>query len=98
LGRTFGLDIVRSRYGILDLGDRDTTDHDLETEQGMKNNIRVQRAVLNITQEELANALNVTRQTIIAIENGKYDPSLTLAFRMSKFFKKSIEELFETDE
>ena len=64
----------------------------------MKNNIRVQRAVLNITQEELANALNVTRQTIIAIENGKYDPSLTLAFRMSKFFKKSIEELFETDE
>ena len=64
----------------------------------MKNNIRVQRAVLGITQEELAVALNVTRQTIIAIENGKYDPSLTLAFKMSKFFKKSIEELFEADE
>jgi len=64
----------------------------------MKNNIRIQRAMLDITQEELASALNVTRQTIIAIENGKYDPSLTLAFKMSKFFKKSIEELFEADE
>ena len=64
----------------------------------MKNNIRVQRAVLGITQEELAVALNVTRQTIIAIENGRYDPSLTLAFKMSKFFKKNIEELFETNE
>jgi len=64
----------------------------------MKNSVRIQRAVLGITQEELAVALNVTRQTIIAIENGKYDPSLTLAFKMSKFFKKSIEELFEADE
>ena len=64
----------------------------------MKNNIRIQRAVLCMTQEELAAALNVTRQTIIAIENGKYDPSLTLAFKMSKFFKSSIEELFETEE
>jgi len=64
----------------------------------MKNDIRVQRAVLGITQEDLAAALSVTRQTIIAIENGKYDPSLTLAFKMSKFFKKSIEELFKTDD
>ena len=61
----------------------------------MKNNIKVQRAILGITQEELAAALNVTRQTIIAIENGKYDPSLNLAFKMSRYFGKSIEELFE---
>ena len=63
----------------------------------MNNSVRIQRAVLGITQEELANALNVTRQTIIAIENGKYDPSLTLAFKISKHFGKRIEELFEYD-
>lgn len=49
---------------------------------------------MNITQEELAQALGVSRQTIIAIENGKYDPSLKLAFKISNFFNKRIEELF----
>ena len=63
----------------------------------MKNSVRVQRAILGITQEELAAALKVTRQTIIAIENGKYDPSLTLAFKISRHFGKQIEELFEYD-
>ena len=47
-----------------------------------------------ITQEELAVALGVTRQTIIAIEKGKYDPSLPLALRMGRYFKVPIEEIF----
>jgi len=64
----------------------------------MKNSIKVQRAILGMTQEDLAKALKVTRQTIIAIENGKYDPSLGLAFKISKYFKIDIEELFEDEE
>ena len=64
----------------------------------MRNCIKVERAIRNMTQEDLASALNVTRQTIIAIEGGKYDPSIKLAFKMSKFFKKSIEELFFDEE
>jgi len=60
----------------------------------MDNDIRVMRAMKNITQEELAEALDVSRQTIIAIENGKYDPSLKLAFKISNYFGKSIEEIF----
>ncbi|MDR2698848.1 MAG: helix-turn-helix transcriptional regulator [Candidatus Methanoplasma sp.] len=61
----------------------------------MDNDLRVLRAIKNITQEELADALDVSRQTIIAIENGKYDPSLKLAFKISNFFGKSIEEIFK---
>lgn len=49
----------------------------------------------DITQEELANELGVTRQTIIAIEKNKYDPSLVLAFKIAKFFKVQIEDVFE---
>lgn len=64
----------------------------------MDNNIRILRAVINITQEELAGALDVSRQTIIAIENGKYDPSLKLAFKISNFFGKTIEEIFSGKE
>lgn len=64
----------------------------------MNNNIRVLRAERNITQEELGNALMVSRQTIIAIENGKYDPSMRLAFKMSKYFGKSIEDIFREEE
>ncbi len=60
----------------------------------MKNKIRVRRAMREITQEELAAALGVTRQTIIAIEKGKYDPSLPLALRMARFFEAPVEELF----
>lgn len=47
-----------------------------------------------ITQEDLALALGVTRQTILAIENGKYNPSLELAFKLAKYFKTSIEKVF----
>jgi putative transcriptional regulator len=60
----------------------------------MKNNIKVYRAMGNLTQEELARELGVTRQTIIAIEKEKYDPSLTLAFKIAKFFKVPIEDIF----
>lgn len=60
----------------------------------MKNNLKVFRAMQNLTQEELAKELGVTRQTILAIEKDKYDPSLILAFKMAKFFKTQIEDIF----
>jgi putative transcriptional regulator len=63
----------------------------------MKNKIRVLRAMREITQEELACALGVTRQTIIAIEKGKYDPSLPLAFGIARFFKLPVEQVFFVD-
>ena len=60
----------------------------------MENNLRVLRAIKNITQEDLASALGVTRQTILAIENGKYNPSLDLAFKIAKYFETTIEQVF----
>ena len=60
----------------------------------MDNEIRVCRAKRRITQGELAEALGVSRQTIISIENGRYDPSLDLAFRLADYFGMSIEEMF----
>lgn len=60
----------------------------------MKNKLKILRAMQDITQEELAKKLGVTRQTIIAIEKEKYDPSLILAFKISKFFKVQIEDIF----
>ena len=60
----------------------------------MENNIRVLRAVKEISQEQLAQELGVTRQTIHAVETCKYNPSLDLAFKMARFFEKSIEEIF----
>lgn len=60
----------------------------------MKNNLKVYRATQDLTQEELAKGLGVTRQTIIAIEKEKYDPSLILAFKIAKFFKVQIEDIF----
>ncbi|MDO5849644.1 MAG: helix-turn-helix transcriptional regulator [Methanobacteriaceae archaeon] len=60
----------------------------------MKNNLKVYRAMEDITQQELANKLEVTRQTIVAIENNKYDPSLSLAFKIAKFFNVKIEDIF----
>lgn len=60
----------------------------------VENNLRVLRAMRNITQEGLASALGVTRQTILAIENGKYNPSLELAFKMAKYFETTIEKVF----
>jgi len=64
----------------------------------MKNKIKVFRAMHDLTQEDLAQAIGVTRQTILAIEKGKYVPSLDLAFRISCYFKVNIEEVFTYDE
>ena len=64
----------------------------------MKNNIRVERAILNITQEELAQRVNVSRQSIHAIENGKYVPSTILALKIARVFNKTVEEIFQLEE
>jgi putative transcriptional regulator len=64
----------------------------------MKNNIRVLRAQYKWSQAELADKLDVSRQTVNAIENDKYDPSLSLAFKISALFDKPIEEIFEESE
>jgi len=64
----------------------------------MKNTIKVCRAEQNLTQEDVAIKLGITRQTIIAIEKGKYAPSLELAFKIARFFKKNIEDVFIFDE
>jgi putative transcriptional regulator len=63
----------------------------------MKNRIRVLRAERNWSQARLAELLAVSRQTINAIENGKYDPSLPLAFKMARLFGCSIEAIFEPE-
>ena len=64
----------------------------------MKNRIKVQRAMHDLTQEALALKIHVTRQTINAIENGKFSPSLDLAFKLARFFNIKIEELFIYEE
>jgi putative transcriptional regulator len=61
----------------------------------MQNSIPVFRAKLNITQEDLANRVGVTRQTIIAIEKNRYYPSLELAFKMAALFGCTIEDIFQ---
>jgi putative transcriptional regulator len=64
----------------------------------MKNRIRIYRAMHDMTQEELADRLRVTRRTINSIEGGKYNPSIEVAFRMAKLFGVPVEELFSLDE
>ncbi len=63
----------------------------------MKNRIKVLRAERNMTQEELAIEVQVSRQTINAIEKGKFDPSLPLAFRISRLFQLAIEDIFDDE-
>ena len=60
----------------------------------MKNNIKVERAIKNLTQEELAQKVAVTRQTINAMEANKYVPSTVLALKMAKLFGKKVEDIF----
>ena len=60
----------------------------------MKNKLKVARAEMDLTQGELAEKINVSRQTINAIESGKYVPSTVLALKMAKVFGKNVEELF----
>lgn len=64
----------------------------------MKNKIKVYRAMHDMTQEALAQELSVTRQTILAIEKGKYDPSLELAFKIARYFGVAVEEIFVYDD
>jgi putative transcriptional regulator len=61
----------------------------------MRSRLRVLRAEREWSQEDLASRLGVSRQTVNAIENGRYDPSLPLAFKMSRVFRLPIEEIFE---
>lgn len=63
----------------------------------MKNNIKVQRAIHNFTQQELADKIGVSRQTIHAMEKGKYVPSTALALKLSQLFKISVNDIFELE-
>ncbi|WP_222536738.1 helix-turn-helix transcriptional regulator [Pedobacter polysacchareus] len=63
----------------------------------MKNNMRVLRAIKNITQAELSELIQVSRQTINTIESGKYVPSTVLALKMAKVFNVTVEEIFELE-
>lgn len=60
----------------------------------MKNTLKVQRAIHDLTQEDLAEKVDVTRQTINSIEKQKYDPSLKLAFKLAKLFNVRVDEIF----
>lgn len=64
----------------------------------MNNRLKVERAIKDLTQAQLAELIGVSRQTINAIEKGKYVPSTVLALKMAKVFEKSIEEFFFLDE
>jgi putative transcriptional regulator len=64
----------------------------------MKNLIRVERARHRLTQGDLAEKVGVSRQTIYAIENNKFNPSVTLAIKMARYFKVTVEYLFDIEE
>lgn len=64
----------------------------------MKNTIKIERALKNITQDDLAKKIGVSRQTINAMEAGKYVPSTVLALKISKYFNKKVEEIFELED
>lgn len=72
-------------------------DGDLRLAEQVKNRLRILRAELAWSQAELAERLGVSRQTVNAIETGKYDPSLPLAFSLARTFKRQIEEIFEAE-
>ena len=63
----------------------------------MKNNVKVQRAIHNLTQQDLAERIGVSRQTINALEAGKYVPSTVLALKMAKLFEKDVTGIFELE-
>lgn len=64
----------------------------------MKNKIKIQRAIHNLTQEELAQKISVSRQTINTMESGKYIPSTALALKIAQLLGVSVEELFQLEE
>ncbi|MFE3869668.1 helix-turn-helix transcriptional regulator [Flavobacterium sp. ZS1P70] len=64
----------------------------------MKNRLKVERAILNLTQEELAEKIGVSRQTINSIETNRFVPSTVLALKLSRLFGKSVNDFFELDD
>ena len=64
----------------------------------MKNKLEELRKQMGINQEELAEALEVSRQTIGSLENGRYNPSIILAFKIARYFKMNVEEIFIYEE
>ena len=64
----------------------------------MKNKLKIERAILNLTQEELAEKIGVSRQTINSIETNRFVPSTVLALKLSKLFEKSVNDFFELEE
>ena len=64
----------------------------------MKNTVRVERAILDITQQQLADAIGVSRNTINSIESGKYFPSTVLALKIARHFGKPVDSIFQLDE
>lgn len=64
----------------------------------MKTKLKVYRALHDLTQEDLAKKIGISRQTVIAMEKGKYNPSLELSFKIARFFKVNIENIFIYDE
>lgn len=64
----------------------------------MKNTLRVERAILDITQQDLSTAIGVSRQTINSIESGKYVPSTVLSLKIARFFNKPVESIFQLEE
>ena len=64
----------------------------------MKNNLKVQRAIHDLTQAELAKEIGVSRQTINAMEKNKYVPSTLLALKLARLFSKPVEEIFMLDD
>jgi putative transcriptional regulator len=64
----------------------------------MKNKIKIYRTIKGVSQQELAEKMDVSRQTLNAIENGKYHPTLLLGMRLGEFFECKIEELFELED
>ena len=64
----------------------------------MKNTVRVERAIKDITQQQLADAIGVSRNTINSIESGKYVPSTVLALKIARYFEKPTDSIFQLDE
>lgn len=64
----------------------------------MKNTIKIERALKGITQEDLAKIISVSRQTINAMEAGKYVPSTVLALKIARYFGKKVDDIFELEE
>jgi putative transcriptional regulator len=63
----------------------------------MRNRVREQRTQRDMSQADLAAALGVSRQTVISIENGRYMPSLPLAFRIARYFESTVDKMFEPE-